>query len=807
MNRIFDMQDVRHTLRAIHSTPGLTIIITLTLAIGIGATTAMFSVIDGVLLRPLPYPAPSALVLVTDVQRDRHGLPGSFPEYKDWRERTGDVFADVGALIGHGEVLSGDGDAEQLQGAMTSANVPSLLGVRPILGRTFRAEEEDAAAERVVMLSEGLWRQQFASDPLILGRSITLTGKPHRVIGIYPSTLRAVLPQRYGFGLRAPAQFWVPLNLTDQNSPRGLHFLDVIARLKPGVSYATAAARVAAVGTSLMADRATTHGIELTPLTTALTGNVRAPLMLLFAAVALLLAIACINVANLLLARTASRRREFAVRSALGAGRVRVARHVVLEGVLRAAIGGACGVLVAYGLVAAAHRSLGAIPRMREVTIDPLVLGVALVLSVGCGVLFSLVPAIRATRGDLVSDLRDGARGSSGGRGADRVRQALIVSEITTTFVVLVVGALLARSFQRLLAVPMGFDPDQLVAARTWLPTSRYPDSLTQIAFNDRLVEGMAERFGPANVTIASSLPLDGNLNGDITIAGRTFAPGTAPVVEKRIVGNTYFSVIGARLSAGRFFQPGDVLGSPAVAIVNEAFVRRWFPNGSPLGRQLGFGWQTSAEQTIVGVVADVHEGALDAPASPAVYVSAEQVPNSFMTIIVRSSRRTEEVGTAYRTVLRAIDPTLPVVDVRRASDIVASSVRQRRLTTSILGAFAIASLLLAAVGLFGVISYSVGQRTRELGVRAALGARRTDLMWLVLRQASQWLGAGIVLGAVVSVATGRLIAAQLFGITQTDPSSFAGTATLLAAVAFAACAAPTWRAARSDPLEALRAD
>jgi putative ABC transport system permease protein len=799
--------DIRYALRGVLRSPGLTAAVVVTLGLGIGAATAIYSVVDGVLLRPLPYPSSASLLSVTDVQRDQRDLPASYPEYLDWRQNTSSVFAEIGAMLGHGEVMSGNGDAEQLQGAMTSVNVLSMLGVTPILGRAFRPDEEGPAAPRVVMLSERLWRDRFARDPSIVGRTVILTGQSYTIIGVFASNLRSVLPAAGSFGQRKPVDFWEALNLTTSTSPRGLHYLNVVARLKPGVSFTAADSRIDEVAAVLRKGGTTTHGIHVTPLTTALVGDQRAPLAMLLAAVALLLAIGCANIANLLLGRAASRRREFAVRAALGAGRARVARHVVLEGMLRAVLGGTAGVGVAYVVIALAHRWLTDVPRLTEVSIDIRVLAVAFALSVATGLLSSIIPAIRAAKSDLVSDLREGARGSSGRGGRDRLRQGLIVGEIAMSFVVVVIGALLIRSFENLLAVPKGFDPSQLVAARTWLPTSRYPDSLSQIAFQDRLQTEMASSFGRSNVTVASALPVDGGTSGDVTIDGRRFAPGEDPMVEKRIVGNAYFDVVRARLETGRFFRAGDVLWSPPVAVVNQAFVKRWFPGESPLGKRIGFGWQTSAQQTIVGVIVDVREGALDAASSPAVYVSAEQVPNTFMNLVVRTDRASSAVSAAYRNALWTIDPALPVVDVRRVSDVVASSLRQRRLTTAILGAFALASLVLAGVGLYGVISYSVAQRTREFGVRAALGARYGDLMWLVLRQMTTWMLAGIGLGALASLATGKLISTQLFGVTRTDPWAFAAATMLLTAVAVVASAVPTLRAARSDPLEALQAD
>jgi putative ABC transport system permease protein len=543
-------------------------------------------------------------------------------------------------------------------------------------------------------------------------------------------------------------------------------------------------------------------------LSTSLVGDLRTPIELLFAAVTLLLLISCANVANLLLARATSRRRELAVRAALGASRGRLVVHMLLEGVVRGMIGGVCGVGVAYGIVVLARGALGtSIARIAEATIDGRVLAATLAISLLSGILVGVVPALRSTRGDLVTDLRDGARGVMGSVSRDRFRRSLIVGQIALSVVLLTTGGLLARSFENLLSVPMGFDPRGLISARTWLPTLRYPDSLSQITFNSRLRDAMGATFGPRAVTLASALPVEGGTSGSVDIEGRTFADGEAPMVEKRVVANNYFDVLRARLAGGRSFGPGDALGATPVAMVNEAFVRRWFPSENPVGHRVSFGWGTSARQMIVGVIADVREGALDAASKPTVYVPAEQVPNSFMYTVVRTERPAVDVANAYRRALRTLDPALPAMDVRLVSDVIGSTVRQRRLTAAVLGSFAITALVLAAIGLYGVVSYSVTQRTQEFGIRAAVGARSVDLMQLVLRQSAGLVLMGIVIGTALSAAAHRLVTTQLFGVSGSDPSVVALTAITVALVALTASAVPTIRASRIDPLEALRGE
>jgi predicted permease len=382
-----------------------------------------------------------------------------------------------------------------------------------------------------------------------------------------------------------------------------------------------------------------------------------------------------------------------------------------------------------------------------------------------------------------------------------------MIAEIALSFVLVATGALLARSLHNLLSVSMGFDPEHLVSARTWLPTVRYPDSVSQLSFNRRLREALGAEFGNAAVTLTSSLPIEGGMSGTVSVEGRGTADNDMPMVEKRVVGNEYFDVMRATLESGRAFRTSDAAGATPVAIVNEAFAKRWFPSEPAVGRRLSFGWGTDATQTIVGVVADVREGPLDQGSRPTVYASAAQVPNSFMYAVIRTNRSADDVGRFYRRALRALDPSLPAMDVRLVSSVIASSVRQRRLLAVVLGGFAASALLLAAIGLYGVVNYSVAQRTREFGIRAAIGAGTGNLIALVLRQTALLVGAGIVSGIAISFGTRRLIAAQLFGIAASDVSELLLTAALLAVVGLLASAVPTLRAARSDPLEALRAE
>jgi putative ABC transport system permease protein len=800
-------QDLNYALRAVRAAPAFTLVVTLTLALGIGATTAIYTVVDSVLLRPLPYAAPNTLMQLIDVQTDGNNAPASYREYVDWRQRSTDVFSEVAANFGTGEVLQTTDGATQLQGARVSANLPALLGIRPLLGRTFRADEDLPGGALVVMLSEPLWRARFAADPSIVGRTVMLSGQSYVVIGVFADGPNTLMPSVWDWSHRRLPDFMRPLLLTDKNSPAGMHWLNVIGRLRTGVDVLRARTRLAAMSAAIQHDRSTKHGIAIKPLADGLFGNYRAPLRLLLAAAVVLLLVACVNTANLLMARGATRRREFAVRTALGSGRARLWRLLLVESTLRALLGGAFGVAAAYALVRGMRVWLGgSIARVADATIDGRVLAIAVIITVGCGVVFGLLPALRAGRTDVVNDLRDGGRGAIGGVSHDRIRRALMVSEVALSFVLLATAGLLTRSVVNLLHVPTGFDTNNLIAGFTWLPQTRYPDSLAQLRFFDRLTTELGSVYGPANVTLASDIPIVGGTDGGVGVEGRTYPDGGLPNAEKRIVGANYLDVLGARIVAGRSFLSTDVLGAPPVIVINQTLARQLFPNENPIGKRVSFGWGIDGFQTVVGVVADMREGALDQPSRPAIYISCEQRPAYAMRFLVRTTAPEAAVTNTFRAVLRQIDPTIPLVETQTMASVIRKNTEQQRLTTIVLGAFAGVALVLAAIGLYGVISYSVAQRTQELGVRAALGALPRDLIRLVLGQVVAFAATGIMLGLLGAMMTRRVIAGQLFGVGPSDPVTLIASALVLLGVAAAASVVPMRRAAQSDPLAALRA-
>ena len=798
------LQDLRYALRTIRQAPGFSVVVTLTIALGVGATTAIFSIVDAVLLRPLPYPDQRSLVQLfdVDVNNGRHNGVLSLPEFTDWRHRGRDVFESVGAIGGRGEVLSGVGDAEQLMGAQVTGEVPELLGLRPILGRGIVEADELPGSPHVVVLGEHLWRSHFGADPGIVGRSITLTGMSYQVIGVFPSTASAILPSPYFMPRGKPADFWEPLQ-QDASAPSRAHYLQVIARVRPGVTLTQATSRIDTIAGTTKKDRPTTDGLNARPLATVLVGDLTAPLALLFAAVALLLLIACGNVANLLLARSASRGREFAVRTALGADRVQLVSLVMVESVTRAVVGGLFGVGLAYAILAVAQTMLvGTIPRVAAAAIDGRVLAVACGLSLVSGFLFGVTPALRVSRRDAIAGL-GGARGSVEHVSRDTVRRTLMVSEIALSFVLLVAAALLAESYLRLVNVPNGFNPNALITARVWLPTTRYAAAAQQNAFFEGLTARLAGDFGPEAVTLTSNLPIEGGTSGGVGLTNARF-PNGASYVALRIVSSNYFDVLKARLVRRRFFQTSDIQGSQSVVVVNETFARMWL-DGDPLGQSVAFQWGITGTQTVVGVVADVREGGLDAQPTAAIYISRAQRPHSDMRIIVRTSRATGEAIQRVRASVADLDSALPVIDVKSAGDIVAASARPRQLSGTVIGAFAVSAVVLAAIGLYGLIRYSVEQRRQEFGVRAAIGARPYDLINLVLGQSLRLAAVGIVCGAAIALAVSYPLSSQLFGVSARDPRVYAGVVLLILVVTLLASALPTLRAARSSPLDALR--
>ena len=795
------LQDIRYGLRRLWKSPGFTLAVVLVLALGIGATTAIFSVIDAALLRPLPYPEPERLVAVYNLGQ----IPSSFPQYLDWKRDT-KVFADLGAYWRTTYALTGDGEPELLQVGRMSANVPRMMGVVPRVGRLFTPAEDLPGSESVIMLSEALWRRRFGGDPHILGRTVTLGEEPYTVIGIIPPGRRSIVPTALAAAQELDA--WISLRLSPKNAPRDLQFLDMLGRLRPGLAPAQAQEQTASFARGLKEAVGTDQDVELIPLERFVIGNARPLLIALAGAVAMVLLIACTNVANLLLARAAVRRREIAIRAALGAARGRLVRQLLAESLLLALVGGVAGVLVAWAGVAGL-RALGpgSVPRLAETTVDARILGFALVLSLCTGLLFGLLPALRASRADLGEVMKEGARGTAGGPARERLRGTLIVAEVALSFALLIGAGLLLRSLERLLAVDKGFDAERVLSSYLLLPYTRYPQGHQQVAFFREMRERAQALPGVQTVGLVSSIPLTGGTNGGFGIEGREYPPGKEPFAEKRFASPGYFDVLRIPLRAGRIFDERDVAGAPVVVVVNQTFAERYFPGESALGKRIDFRWETSGTQEIVGVVGDVREQALHQPAPPMIYIPLAQHPAEWAYLLVRTTGDPYSILPSLRRVVAGMDRNLPVAEVRTLEEVIAAGLADRRLAMALFGVFSVLSLVLAALGLYAVISYMVVQRRQEIGIRMALGARTEQVMRLVLRQGLALITAGVIVGAVAALWLGRFLAGLVFGIGTTDPITFGGVALLLAVTALLASLIPALRASHLDPASVLRSE
>ncbi|MFL5455302.1 MAG: ABC transporter permease, partial [Myxococcales bacterium] len=798
------LQDARYGFRRLWQAPGFTLAVVVVLGLGIGATTAIFSVLDAALLRPLPYPEPERLVAVNDVSGFGE-TPSSYPEYLDWKQGT-EIFADLGAYWTTTLTLTGAGEPEVLNAVRMSASLPRMLGALPRTGRAFTPGEEVRGAERTVMLSEAFWRRRFGGDPRIFGRTLTLEGNPYTVIGIIPAGRRSIAPSDLSAARRA--DLWVPLQLDAEVTPRDFHVLQVVGRLRPGLGFPQARERAEAFARRLRETKVTDHGLRLVPLERLVIGDARPLLVSLAGAAGMVLLIACTNVANLLLARAAGRRREIAIRVALGAPRVRIVRQLLVESLLLALLGGTAGTLLAQAGVAGL-RALGpaGVPRLAETAVDVRMLGFALVLSMLTGLLFGLVPALRASRSDLGEVMKTGAQGAVGGPARDRFRSVLVVAEVALSFALLIGAGLLIRSLDRLLSVDKGFDAERVVSALLALPYSRYPEGHQQVELFRELRQRLTAIPGVRSAAYVSNPPFVGSVNGGLAIEGRTFPPDAQPVVEKRIASPGYFEVLRTPVVAGRVFDPRDVAGAPPVVVVNETFARRFFPGENPLGRRVEFQWEAAGTQEIVGVVADVRELALSQPAEPTIYIPLAQRPMGSMYLLVRTAGDPMGIVPEMREAVYSIDRNQPLAEVRPLEDVVAERLAGRRLAMSLFGAFSALALTLAAVGLYGVISYSVLQRRREIGIRMALGARAEQVARPVLGQGLTLIAAGAALGALAALWLGRFLSGLIFGVGTTDLPTFAGVSFLLITTALLASMVPALRAARLDPASVLRSE
>ena len=801
------MQDLRIGTRLLLRAPGFTTVAVAALAIGIGANTAIFSVVNTLLLKPLPYGEPERLAVIWEhnIPRDKKNGVVSPGNYIHWRELT-TAFEDIAAAgMTFTTTLTGGGEPTEVPFQYVSANFFPIIGVSPALGRAFRADEDYNPQSRVGVISDRLWRTRFNSDPGILQQSITVDGQPFIVLGVMPP----------GFSyLDKTVDLWRPLPFTvaQGRTPRG-RWMTTLGKVKPGVSMEQAQEDMTRVHAELVRqfpEFNTGWTARVVPLREELTGNIRPALYVMLGAVAFVLLIACANVANLLLARATARQRELAVRSALGAGRGRLIRQLFAETLVLACTGGAAGLLLGWwGLhllrVVVAERI--PIQRLEAVGIDASVLVFAVAASMLSGVLFGLIPAFSASGSSLLAVMKEGGRTGSSARGR-RTRSVFVVIEVALALVLLVGAGLLVRSFIHLLHVDTGFNTDRTTTMRVSLPSARYREPAQVAQFFDRVIERMRVLPGVQSAGAVSFLPLTGL--GSATkydVVGEAPAPlGEAPVADVRVIAGDYFKAMGIPLVRGRLFS-SDVSETTNKVIVNEALARRHWPNQDPIGKRIKISWNDDREDEIVGVVGDVIHVSLDAEIRAMTYWPLGRFPYSSMTLAVRTSGEPGPIAQAVTDAVREIDGDLAVVDIRSMDEVVSRSVAERRLMMVMLALFAGAALVLAAVGIYGVIAYSVTQRTQEIGIRVALGAQRRHVLKMVVGQAVALALAGIVLGGAAAFVLTRFMRDMLFEVKPFDPLTFVAVAAALAIVAALASFIPGRRATRVDPVVALRAE
>jgi putative ABC transport system permease protein len=801
-------QDLRYAFRRLMKSPGFAIVALLTLSLGIGANSAIFSVINGVLLQPLPYAEPERLVRIYHFSEgQRSSMSG--PNFIDLR-KSSQTLADAAAIAGSRAILTGQGDPVRLDSAEVSASLFDLLGVQPLLGRTFRADENEPGKSKVALLSWGLWQQRFGGDQRVLGQRIVLDGVAYEVVGVMPQ----------GFSYPEGRMLWTPLEYTkgllvDQ---RSAWYLSVVGRAKPGVLLERVAAEVQTIGSQLAKqypDHNEGVGLAAVPLRESMVGKIRPALYVLFGAVGFVLLIACANVANLLLARAAAREGEMAVRAALGAERMRLVRQLLTESIVLSTIGSGLGLLLAiWGVAFLISLRPEGIPRLNDVRVNGTVVVFSLALSMLTGVIFGIFPALQATRSSVANSLKEGGRGALTTRAGSRMRSALVVAEMALAVTLLTGAGLLIRSFIKLASVDPGFHVAQVLTFELSLPDSRFEKEAQQVAFMDQLLPRLHAIPGVASAGAVLALPLtDRSFVISFQIGGRPpMPPAQQPSIQTRVATTEYFQTMGIPLRRGRLFSADDRAGTPPVVLLTESAVREYFPNEEPLGKKITLGWghgpgTPRAGGEVVGIVGDIKEEGLQEPNPPQIYLPYQQWPVQSMAVVLRTAVPPASISEAARRAVHDVDPNLPVSQVRTLEQIVSRSISQPRFYMTLLAAFAALALVLAAIGIFGVLSYAVAQRTREIGIRMALGAQESTVVRLVVREAMLLAAAGVTLGLIAAFFVSHSLEAFLFQTRPTDPLTFAGVATLLAVVALTASYIPARRATQVDPLTALRAE
>jgi putative ABC transport system permease protein len=801
------MHDLRFAFRQLRRNPGFTAVAVLTLALGIGVNTMIFSVVNAVVLRPLPFPDPERLVFLfeNNLPKGVRRMSLSYPDYLDWRAQN-TVFTDLGLQGETTCTLTGRADPVRVQGAVVTASLFSVLGVRPIVGRHFRSEEGQPGAAPVALISYGLWQQRFGGDSNLVGQTLTLDGRSHTVVGIMPA----------GFAFPEAAQLWTPLVIDNPASQRMTHLYKGLARLKPGITLEQAGAELNTIAGRIAEAHPKTHtdvGATLGPLRDYWVDEWSVRVWLLLGAVSFVLAIACANVANLLLARALSRRKEFAMRAALGASRWRTVRQLLTESLLLSGAGALVGLgLSRWGLDTVLAVIPVDIPFWMQFSIDGRVLAFTLAVATATSVLFGLAPAWGAARTDLTETLKENARSATAGHARLRLRTALVVAEVALAVVLLSGAGLMIVSFLRLHQVTPGFNPEQVVVFDLSLPPEKYADANQRTAFYRSLRERVSAVPGVKAAAAISHLPLGDNQWANIyTVEGQeAVRHSDVPYGPVRVVTPGYFRTLEVPLLAGRDFSDADTAGAPGAAIIDAAFTRRYFPTNDPLGHRIKLAYPNDPGRwmTIVGVAGEARQYGLNQKQEPGFYLPHPQVPFADLTMTVRTAVADPgSVTAALRHEVHQLDPDLPVSNLRTMPEVVSRSCWAPRLLSQLFALFSVLGIALAAVGIYAVMACSVTQRTHEIGVRMALGAQRADVLKLVVRQGMEAVGLGLILGLGANFGLLRLLASQLYEVGALDLTTYGGAALLILGVALAACYLPAHRATRVDPMVALRCE
>ncbi len=799
-------QDLKYGARTLWHNRAFSAVAIVALALGAGVNTAIFSIVDGVLLRPLPFADSGRLVAVethNPLIKVTHG-PASMADFEDWRAASGSL-ADMAAFETGNTIVEEGGEPERVPAGYVTERFFPMFGVTPIAGRTFTAEEEVFGGPNVAVLGRGLWQRRFGGDPSVVGRTIALAGRSVTVVGIVADTFEPFV---------GPVEVWRPLADPPEENPRDNRGLNVVGRLAPGASMTGAESELRTVSSRLEQEFPKTNagwGVDVIPLSDAVTRDVRPALLVLFGAVTFVVLIACANVSNLLLARGAARQREIAMRAALGATRLRVARQLLTESVLLYVLGGIAGLAVAYaalkGLIAIAPAG---VPRLVDAAIDARVLAFTFGVSIATGVLFGLTPAIQSSKADLNESLKEAGRGLGTSRHRNRARSALVVSEIALAFMLLVGAGLFVESFARLRAVNPGFEPTGAIMARVALPGARYGSAEASARFYDRLLERVATLPGVTSAGVTSTLPLEGeglHLYRSLVPQGRPETPEEEIDSAYAPVSPDYFRTMQITVLGGRGIAAEDREDTRPVVVVNETLARRLAPDGNAVGMQVRFWHDDDASREVVGVVADVKNGSLGREVDPASYVPFAQDPFSTMIVVARTNGVPSSLGPEITSAVRELDPGLPTYGIKALEGVVASSTAPERFQTTLLAAFAAVALLLAMTGVYAVMWYGVAQRRHEIGIRVALGARPRDVVRLVVGQGVGLALVGVAIGAAGALALGQVVASLLFGTSATNPLTLVAGAVVLLAVTALASFLPARKAAGTDPLVALRSE